>query len=213
MIAVQRCSGVEDVAEQAFSALRGPNVAVSAGRSMEQVFGAWSKRTDFPKVRVFPADERLVSLASPDSNWRMIRHNLLDPLGLRDEVGEAAVSPDHFAALLREQVGSPPVFDSIFLGLGDDGHIASIFADSAGIDELSQDVSRTRSRHHQHERLTLSIATLQRARSLVYVAVGKSKRQAVARLLEGDDSLPAVRVASGASNVTLIIAPAADPTV
>jgi 6-phosphogluconolactonase/glucosamine-6-phosphate isomerase/deaminase len=104
---------------------------------------------------------------------------------------EAAAA--EYAATLRAAAGSPPALGTVHLGLGADGHTASIFPGSPLASALPADVALTDA-HRGRRRMTLTLDTLNRARRILWVVTGAEKRTALARLVAGDDDLVASRV-------------------
>lgn len=166
--------------------------------------GAWLARDcysalrgaalDWPGIEVFFGDERFVPVESPDSNEGQARHVLLDHVAPRAIHGMYADLPladaaDEYEALIRR---SPPI-DLIHLGVGPDGHTASLFPHTKALDETTRFVVPNGDTAHPHPRLTFTFPAIARA-SLVVVAVsGSEKRDAISRLRAGED-LPAARI-------------------
>ena len=121
-------------------------VALAGGstpRAMNALLAAPPRRDqlDWTKVRFFFGDERCVPPDHPDSNYRMTRETLFVPLGIadtqiarirgEDEPHAAAAAYD---AILESVLGAPPIFDVVYLGMGPDGHTASLFPGTIGVD-------------------------------------------------------------------------------
>ena len=187
------------------------SIALSGGdtaRACYQLF-ATAANVDWSGVDVFFGDERWVSVHDPDSNEGMARLAFLDELdpswvhSLRhagDTIDEAAANYD---ALLRDY---GPI-DLIHLGLGPDGHTASLFPGSAALDEHERlVVPNPGDATHPHDRLTFTYPALARSRTVVFTVAGEGKREALARIRAGDD-LPAARVES--DRIIWLVDPAA----
>jgi len=187
------------------------SIALSGGdtaRASYQLF-ATAANVDWSGVDVFFGDERWVSIHDPDSNEGMARLAFLDELdpswihSLRDagETIEAAAA--NYDALLRE---FGPI-DLVHLGLGPDGHTASLFPGSPALavdDALV--VSTPGDATHPHDRLTFTYPAIARGRTVVFTVAGEGKREALARIRAGDD-LPAARVE--ADRILWLVDPAA----
>jgi 6-phosphogluconolactonase len=161
----------------------------------------------FDAWHVFFGDERFVPADHPDSNYRMAREALLDhveiPAAQVHRIETDAGSPGEvatgYAAMIAGQFGlgdrELPCFDLILLGMGADGHTASLFpgttALDAGPDEI---VVATRVEKLDAWRVTLTLATINAARRVVFLIAGIEKREAAASVLRGDGTLPAARV-------------------
>ena len=153
---------------------------------------------DWSQVDVFFGDERWVPVDDPESNEGMARHAFADQVHPRavysmrhagDTIEEAA---DAYDRLLREY--GP--LDLVHLGLGPDGHTASLFPGSPALDERERLVVATGDDLHPHPRLTLTFPALAQSRLAVFTVAGEGKREALQRVKAGDD-LPAARVSAG----------------
>lgn len=145
-------------------------------------------------------DERAVGPEDPASNFRMARESLLDGLPvppecvhrIRGELG-AERAAEAYEAELRGLTPFPrPRFDVVLLGLGADGHTASLFAGEAALEEREHWVAPT-APHAEPRRITLTPPALAGARALVFLVSGREKSSALARALAGED-LPATRI-------------------
>ena len=152
----------------------------------------------WPEVRILQTDERCVPSDHPDSNLGMIREAFLDRLGWSQPVfhemdGERCDADVHEGEL-RQILGEEPHLDLAVLGLGADGHTASLFPGDRALtvrDRWVVAVDRP-----DHRRLTLTLSVLSSARVAMFLVAGARKREALLHLLEGDD-VPASRVTAG----------------
>lgn len=174
------------------------HLAVSGGTTPWPMFAAFF-REELPwsRIDLFQTDERMVPDDSPERNASHLIPLL--PSGIRFH--PMPYDPD---SLIRKQVsvyareleaccGSPPVLDLIHLGLGQDGHTASLVPGDPVLDIRDQSVALTRPYHGQR-RMTLTVRTLQAARTRLWLACGTGKQQALARCLKRDSAIPASRV-------------------
>jgi 6-phosphogluconolactonase len=99
-----------------------------------------------------------------------------------------------YARTLREIAGSPPVLDLVHLGLGPDGHTASLFPGAATLDITDRFVVSAGDEQHPHPRLTFTLPAINRSPLVVFTVAGEEKREAFTRVRAGDESLPATRV-------------------
>jgi 6-phosphogluconolactonase len=149
------------------------------------------------EVHLFQVDERVAPEGHPDRNLTGLRSSLLErveplaavhamPVELAD-LGQAAAA---YARTLRREAGSPPVLDLVHLGLGADGHTASLLAGDPSVASPEDDVAAT-GPYQGRRRLTLALPTLDRARRILWVVTGVEKGMALAHLLAQDRSVPA----------------------
>jgi 6-phosphogluconolactonase len=159
------------------------------------------KSLDWTKTEVFFGDERCVPPDDPASNYRMVRRALLDRVlpdsvavhRIQGELAPAAAAALYDAEIRRVLARDPFRFDLVLLGLGADGHTASLFPDGAWLDEQEKLVVASRAPTHPEERVTLTLPLLNAAREVVFLVTGKEKADAFRRVEAGED-LPAARV-------------------
>lgn len=168
----------------------------------------WAKRIDWTSVLLFFGDERCVPPDHPESNYAMAKEALIDPLQIAPQQvmrlrGEAEPekAASHYEATIREAFAPDqtpfPRFDLIFLGLGDDGHTASLFPSSPALREQRRLVVPTSSPVGIPHRLTMTFPLLNAAMTVVFLVTGSSKASILRRVQEERDSaapLPASRI-------------------
>lgn len=153
-------------------------------------------------VHLFQVDERVAPAADSDRNLVHIAEALRAPAGrlrlhaMPVEDNDLDAAARAYAATLREVCGDPPVLDLAHLGLGADGHTASLVPGDPVLDAGEALVAIT-APYQGHRRMTLTYPVLNRARRILWLATGPEKRPMVKRLLAGDATIPAGRVASG----------------
>jgi len=202
--AVARAAAATVASEaRAASAARGRFVlAVSGGHTPWIMLRALaSEDVPWAGVHVFQVDERIAPAGHPDRNLTHLRESLLQHAPLPPEQMHAmpVESPDLKAAamqygeVLRQVSGSPPVLDLVHLGLGPDGHTASLVPGDAALGITDADVAVT-GVYQGRRRMTLTYPAINRARRILWVVTGSEKTEMLRRLSEGDTSIPAGRV-------------------
>lgn len=202
---------VADAAARAISARRRFAIALAGGSTPKDAYERlaqppWRMRIDWAKVDVFFGDERCVPPQHADSNYRMAREALLthvplDPkriFRMEAERSDLGRSARDYAERLRSTLGAAPnavpQLDLVLLGIGEDGHTASIFPDVVELVEGPELVARVYSNAKQSWRMTLTLPVLNAAREVVFAAAGAGKRDVIARILDqlrgGDTGLP-----------------------
>jgi 6-phosphogluconolactonase len=173
------------------------SIALSGGGTAEKAYAALATRkVDWSSTDVYIGDERFVPVSDPDSNEGMIRRVLFadaQPRALHSMAGagptvEAAA--DAYDALIRE---ADPI-GLVHLGLGPDGHTASLFPGAATLDVTDRMVVSAGDELHPHPRLTFTFPAIARSRLVVFTVAGEEKRDAFARVRAGDAAMPAARV-------------------
>jgi 6-phosphogluconolactonase len=167
-------------------------LGLSGGRTPEPVYRelALAADIDWTRVSVFFADERAVSPDDPESNYRMVRDALLTRVPIPDSNVHRmeAERPDRDAAAREYERSLPPALDILLLGIGPDGHTASLFPGSPAADERRRLVLPVIGTKAPVERLSITPPVIEAARRLTVAAAGGDKAAAVARALEGSAS-------------------------
>jgi 6-phosphogluconolactonase len=144
---------------------------------------------DWSLVHVLQVDERVAPDGHPDRNWGMIAAALVEPTGATGHPMPVDPAPDPagYAAVLAEVCDG--VLDVVHLGLGADGHTASLVPRDPVLAVADADVALT-GPYRGRRRLTLTIPAIDRARTIVWQVVGAAKAAALAGVLAGDPALP-----------------------
>jgi 6-phosphogluconolactonase len=190
----------------------GFSFAVSGGetarRCYERLADDAGNQIDWWKVDVYWGDERCVPPEDPASNERLGRHTLLERVGAANAIYpmRCADGPDPY----QQRIAQAGRLDLVHLGLGPDGHTASLFPGSPALDAdpgrlvvMNTDPTG----NNPHERMTLTFSGIARARLVVFTVSGEEKREAFAGVRSGDPSLPASRVQ--ADRIVWLVDPAA----
>jgi 6-phosphogluconolactonase len=178
-------------------------VAVSGGQTPWEMLRAWAnENVPWPAIHVLQVDERVAPAGHADRNLTHMIAALaaapLDPRQIHAMPVEAADLPNaaaEYAAQMASLAGTPPVLDLIHLGLGGDGHTASLVPGDPVLDVVDRDVAITQP-YQGRVRMTLTYPLLNRARNILWLATGAAKSPMLARLQAGDRTIPAGRVRS-----------------
>jgi len=152
-------------------------------------------------VHLFQVDERVAPDGDPDRNLTHLRESLLQHAPLRPEqihampveAADLESAATQYAMTLQDISGSPAVLDLVHLGLGPDGHTASLVPGDPVLGVTNADVALT-GVYQSRRRMTLTYPALNRARRVLWVVTGNEKTEMLQRLLDGDISIPAGRV-------------------
>ena len=171
------------------------SVALSGGETGEECYAAIAATNpDWSNVDVYFGDERFVRAGDPDSNEGMARRVLLDRA--RPRVIHPMFRPgtiEDAARAYDELIRAAPPIDVVHLGLGPDGHTASLFPGSPTVDESERFVVAAGDDLHPHPRLTFTFPGIARGRLVVVTVAGAEKRDAIDRIRRGED-LPGARI-------------------
>jgi len=154
-------------------------------------------------VHIVQVDERVAPAGHPDRNLTHLRQSLADaPLppdqlyAMPVESTDLEAAAGSYASALRKIAGEPPIIDLVHLGLGPDGHTASLVPGDPVLDVNNADVALS-GPYQGRRRMTLTYPIINRARRILWVVTGGEKAAMVDRLLMGDFSIPAGRVSAG----------------
>jgi 6-phosphogluconolactonase len=197
-VAVAAAERVADTIRAAVRRAGSAAIVLGGGRTprplYERLAMAHADAVPWRHVHVWWSDERFVPAEDADSNFRMARETLIDRVPLTpDHVHPMPTTPDDpeaaarlYEALLAQSFGRTlPSFDLILLGIGGDGHTASLFPRSAALRERARHVVVTRAPTAPVTRLTFTYPVLNNASSVQFVVTGSEKAPVLRRVLEG----------------------------
>ena len=182
----------------------------STPRRLYEILAGGSVAVPWDRTWLATGDERNVPPDHPDSNFGMIRSVLLSRVPVPAErmlrfVTEVS-TPDAAAAALEASLrGTVPRFDLVLLGLGADGHTASLFPGSAALDECHRLAVATWVEKLDAWRLTLTLPVLNAGREVVFLVAGPDKAEAIRRVVAGDPAVPAARVRPADGRLTILV--------
>jgi 6-phosphogluconolactonase len=177
-------------------------MAVSGGRTPWQMLRALAnEEVPWQGVHVVQVDERVAPPGDPDRNLTHLRESLLSHATLPPdqiyampvEAADLETAAVGYASTLGQLAGLPPRLDLVHLGLGPDGHTASLVPGDPVLDVTDRDVALT-DVYQKRRRMTLTYPVLNRARRVLWLVTGGEKVEMLGRLLEGDVSIPAGRI-------------------
>jgi 6-phosphogluconolactonase len=173
--------------------------AVSGGKTPWAMFAELARHeVPWSAVQIFQVDERVAPEGDPDRNLTHLRESLghSDP----EVIAMPVEGPDPQAAAAAYAKRLPDHFDLVHLGLGPDGHTASLVPGDPVLEVADRLVAVTQP-YQGHRRMTLTYPALARAEEVLWLISGEDKREALARLLAGDQSIPAGRVEARHSTI------------
>ena len=180
----------EVVAEKLAAAARaGGNVVLTGGTSVSHAYErAAALEPDWSKVDVWFTDERCVPTEDDRSNYRLV-HDTLRVDGARMHRMRGELGRDQGATLYEQELGSLERFDLVLLGLGPDGHVASLFPLQPTLDVTERKAIGAEAHLDPFvDRITLTLPMLRAAREIVFLVTGEKKADAAARAFDGEPS-------------------------
>jgi len=177
-------------------------MAVSGGKTPWKMLESLGKE-DIPwkSVHVFQVDERVAPAGHPDRNLTYLRKSLLEHSPLSEdnihsmpvELNNLESAAENYSVLLSKIAGKPPVLDLVHLGLGSDGHTASLIPDDLVLNVDNCDVALT-GIYQGRKRMTLTYPMINRSRNILWIVTGAEKVAVLKRLQANDTAIPAGRI-------------------
>ena len=203
MLSATAADWITSAAEQAIAARGVARIAISGGNTPRRTFELladpaqpFRQRIDWPRLQLFWVDERCVSPEDKDSNYRMTRETLLSKVPLPEanivrmegELDPEEAASRYESALrnkFRLEGAELPRFDLVLLGMGDDGHTASLFPHSAGLDSMMRLAIANHVEAKNSWRITLTWPVINHASSVFFLIQGASKADVLRNVLLG----------------------------
>lgn len=173
-------------------------VALSGGSTPRALYEllageVYAPRIPWEQMQVFWSDERCVPPTSDESNYRMAYEAMLSRVPVpeeqvhrmrgEDETWQAALD---YEKMLQEKLEHPPQLDLILLGMGEDGHTASLFPGSTALDDTEHLIVAPFVEKLKAHRLTMTFRTINAARSVTFLVAGEAKAETLHAVLEGE---------------------------
>lgn len=207
---VQHCARyIVDKLQAALDARGIGRIALAGGRTPRRLYAelasSHANALDWSSVEFYFGDERNVPLDHPDSNFRMVNENLFLPLGIAPRrifpmVSPQQRDPEHDAENYERQLrawssGPVPILDLALLGMGEDGHFASLFPETEALEEQEHlVVVNPVAKLHSH-RLTLTFPVFEAARSVCFLVIGVNKHETFVSIQQQQGDTPTLRLA------------------
>ena len=164
-------------------------IALAGGSTPRAVYRRWAEAASmaWDRIEFFFGDERCVDPADPESNYRMAREALFDlvPISAQQIHRMPAERSDREATAAEYAAWLPPSLDLIILGIGEDGHTASLFPGSSALAEQQRLVLAVKAPKAPYDRLTITPPVLMAAKEKIVLASGAQKAAAVRQALQG----------------------------
>jgi len=192
-----------DISRESIAASGRFTVALSGGSTPKALFrllssDAYRNEVGWSNTLFFFGDERNVPPDAEESNFRMANEHLFTPLGISDEkifrwkteLGDPSAAADDYEAKLRSTIDTKvPIFDLIFLGMGPDGHTASLFPYTNALDETGRLAVANPVPQMNTTRLTLTYPAINAARNVAFLIAGAEKADMLAKVIDGNGDL------------------------
>ena len=198
-VAMRAAERIAQVAREAVTARGRCALAFSGGTTPWRTLRALAgEDVPWERVHLFQVDERVAPPGDPERNFFHLKEALIDRIAIpsanvhpmpvdEEDLDEGA---RRYQAILRRIAGTPPILDLVQLGLGEDGHTASLFPGDAALQIIDADVAVS-GLYKGRRRMTLSFPAIDRARCILWLVTGSGKAVALERLRAGDRSIPA----------------------
>jgi 6-phosphogluconolactonase len=211
----------EDISREGIDRRGCFTVGLSGGRTpiiFYQKLAEWDNKSSWERTQVFLVDERFVSFDDKDSNYKMLKETLLGKIPIPQEnihpipTGKGSLEDsarEYEKGLVRffeVSKGQYPTFNLILLGIGEDGHTASLFPGSKALSERRRLTAAVVLDEMRHDRITVTLPVINHAEHVIFFVRGENKAPVLKKILAGEDpSLPASMVQPRSGNLLFVI--------
>jgi len=211
----------EDISKEGIGRRGCFTVGLSGGKTpivFYQKLAEWDRKSSWERTQVFLVDERFVPPDDHDSNYKMLKETLFVkipipqenihpiPTGKGSLEGSAREYEGEVRRFFKVSKGQYPAFDFILLGIGEDGHTASLFPGSKVLSESNHLTAAVVLDKTRHDRITLTLPVINHAEHVIFFVRGKNKAPVLKKIIGGDDaSLPASMVQPRSGNLLFVI--------
>lgn len=211
----------EDISREGIDRRGCFTVGLSGGRTpviFYQKLAEWDSKSSWERTQVFLVDERFVSPDDNESNYRMLKETLFGKIPIPQEnihpipTGKGSLEAsareyeEDLMRFFKVSKGQYPAFDLILLGIGEDGHTASLFPSSKALSECNHLTAPVVLDEMRHDRITVTLPVINHAERVIFFVRGKNKAPVLKKIFAGDDSsLPASMVQPRTGNLLFVI--------
>jgi len=197
-ITIHRFETMDELVPMIVPALQSGSVAISGGSTYKEVCEAVGRsKPDLTKSWFCAVDERIVPFDSPNSNWGAVVSPMLEACGITEQTYNHYESEGFLRMLLRNRFDTEPyTFDSIFLGVGEDGHTAGLFPGTSDVNNMTSLILTTKSPRGVAKRITFAPKLIVGAKRVVVIMTGASKESCIDSMLHHDLTVPFISILS-----------------
>jgi 6-phosphogluconolactonase len=194
------------------------SVALSGGNTPKHFFQKLSEQKDkfnWEKTFIFIVDERYVHFEDTDNNYKMIKENLLNninipeknifPINTHLSIEKSVIDYENRILDFFKKKKITPGFDLIFLGIGNDGHTASLFPGNIVLNEKEKLVSCVEVKNINHKRITITLPLINNSKKIIFVATGEKKTQVIREIIENKNKNYPVSLVNPADGTIIFV--------
>lgn len=195
-ITINRFESMAELASMILPDLQSGSVAISGGSTYKSVCEAVAEiKPDLSMSWFCATDERVVPFEDPQSNWGTVVAPMLVATGIPEQTYNHYETEGMFRMLLRNRFDTEPyIFDTVFLGIGEDGHTASLFPGSADVNEMKRPILTSKSPVGIVNRVTISPLIITDSKKVVVIMEGASKESCIDSMLHHDLTVPFISI-------------------